>query len=202
MKIYRIFFTIIFMVSLLLRCSSASKIAKPSYDREIPVNILGERGIVPINSHYKGMYPYLLSYLFYNENNTYNKIAGDFFNLKHSRIGQLNIMPGYWKDFGDIKKCLIVLIAMTDSSTASLKNVPTTVKSSKYGFLVKRKFDNPDEINISQQRQLFIKNLDVDNDWDILEKVEDDVITVTIGEQSYTFINPEFAIEKDSSNNY
>ncbi|SDB23429.1 hypothetical protein SAMN03097699_0223 [Flavobacteriaceae bacterium MAR_2010_188] len=201
MKFYNRWFWIVSIWILLIGCGSSSNLNKPDYKKEIPINVLGERGIIPINSHYKGMYPYLLSYVFYNDNNSFNKIQGDFYNLKHSKSGQVNIMPGYWKEYGDIKKSFIVVIAMTDSSTASLKNLPTSVKSSKYGFLVQREFNKPNEFDIRQQRQLFIKNLDVENDWDILEKVEDDVITVTIGEQSYTFINPEFAIEQESSKN-
>ncbi len=161
---------------------------------EIPIEILNKKGIVTHSRNYKSQYPRLLPYLLYNENNVFNNFAGDFVNVKNDELSNLNLMVEYDREFGNYKNSLIVLIAKSDNSIGSLQKIPISVKSSKYGNFSKA-YLKDDKINKSQQRILFVRKIKINNDFDILDKVYDDVITVTIGEQNYNFLNPEFEIK-------
>ena len=46
-----------------------------------------------------------------------------------------------------------------------------------------------------QQRILFTKEIEINNDFEIIDKIYDDVITVTIGDQNYKFLNPELELK-------
>jgi hypothetical protein len=181
----------------LTACSSSSKLiepeSKPEFKPEIPVEILNQRGIAYINSKYKRDYFEIMPYLFYNENNTFNGTQGDFYNVTYKNSSNLNIMVGYWEKYGDHKNVLVVFIALTDSSTLPLKGMPITVESSKHGKFINEKLRNTKLYRV-QQRVLFVKELQLENRYDILDKMIDDVITVTIDGEIYHFLNPELEL--------
>ena len=110
------------------------------YKPEIAIDTLYKKGIVPMNKNYKKDYPKLLSYLFLNENDTFNGIKGDFFNVDFKDKSNLNIMVAYFEAYGKYKNALIVLISLSSTSTNSINNLSTSVKSSKHGDL-KQVFD-------------------------------------------------------------
>ena len=175
-------------------CSSSSKLIAPVVKPEIPLDILNKKGIAVYSPKYKQYYFKLLTYLFYNRNDTFNEFNGDFINVKHGELSNLNVMVGYWSSYGQHKTSLIVLLSMTESSKSSLRNASITVNSSKHGVFLKQDLINT-RINNSQQRLLFVKKLILENEYDIINKVYDDVITITIGEQQYTFLNPELELD-------
>ncbi|MDC6350096.1 hypothetical protein PP178_00910 [Zeaxanthinibacter sp. PT1] len=177
----------------LVSCSSKSNVIRPAHLPEIPTAQLNQRGIAAINPEYKRNYFTLLPYLFYNRDGSFNELQGDFYNLKYGASSNVNIMPGYWKDYGSYKNVLVVLIALSNSSTQPINNVPIKVVSSKNGAFKKGKLGYSAH-NKSQQRILFIRELNLMNQYDILEKVNDDVITVSIGEVDYEFLNPELQL--------
>ena len=178
-------------------CSSNYKTFKPKREikPEIPIKILNKKGIVAHSKKYKSQYPRLLPYLLYNENNVFNNFKGDFMNVKNNEVSNINLMVEYVREYGNYKNSLIVLIAKWDNTIGSLKRIPISVKSSKYGDFSKT-YLRDDEIDRSQQRILFTRQIHINNDFDILDKIYSDVITVTIGEQKYNFLNPEFEIFK------
>ncbi|TDQ32220.1 hypothetical protein [Zeaxanthinibacter enoshimensis] len=174
-------------------CSSSSQIVLDEIEPEIPLNVLHKNGIAAMNPDYKGNYFNLLPYLFYNKGNTFNEIQGDFYNLDYMATSDINIMTGFWKKYDGYKNALIVLIALSSTSTHLNHEVPIQVVSSKNGPLKRgRVFRNA--INKSQQRILFVKELELENTHDVLKKIDDDVISVRIGEQVYEFLNPEFQL--------
>jgi hypothetical protein len=177
-------------------CSSNYKTFKPKREikPEIPIKILNKKGIVAHSKKYKSQYPRLLPYLLYNENNVFNNFKGDFMNVKNNEVSNINLMVEYVREYFNYKNSLIVLIAKSDNSIGSLKRIPISVKSSKYGDFSKT-YLRDDEIDRSQQRILFTRQIHINNDFDILDKIYGDVITVTIGEQKYNFLNPEFEIK-------
>lgn len=180
---------------IVISCSSTSQLPKPKIQSEIPASKLNSNGIAAINSTYKKSYFRLLPYLFFNESGTFNEIQGDFYNVKFNTNSNLNIMPGFWSDYGKYQNSLIVLIAMSGSSTLPIKDIPISVESSKHGVFEKKKLIGNSHINKSQQRVLFVKKLELENRFDVLNKINDDVITVNIGGQIYTFLNPEITLD-------
>ncbi|WP_145758334.1 hypothetical protein [Sediminicola sp. YIK13] len=180
---------------LVVSCSSISQLPRPEIQSEILSSKLNSNGIAAINPNYKKSYFRLLPYLFFNESGTFNEIQGDFYNVKFNVNSNLNIMPGFWSDYGNYQNSLIVLIAMSGSSTLPIKDTPISVESSKHGVFEKKKLIGNSQINKSQQRVLFVKKLELENPFDILNKINDDVITVKIGGQVYTFLNPEIKLD-------
>jgi hypothetical protein len=169
---------------------NCNKITTSDIKPEINPKILNEKGIVGYNANYKKNYFRLLPYFFYNGNGTFNEILGDSYNVDYLIDYDINIMPGFWSEYGEYKNVLLVLISKANSKNLQLKNIPISVKSSKHGMfeagdLTKSGF------NENQQGVLFIKKLELQNKYDILNKIYDDVITVTIGGQIYKFLNPE-----------
>lgn len=186
----------IFLITFFLSCSSSSKLAKFKIKPEIPIAKLNEKGIAVINPNYKRNYYRILPYLFYNSNEVFNEVKGDFYNVKYNLSSNLNIMSGFWSEYGEYKNSLIVLIGMSNSSTIPLKGIPITVKSSKHGvFEKKTKLWGNNITNQIQQRVLFVKKLELNKKYDVINKVFDDVITVKIGEQIYEFLNPEMELK-------
>lgn len=188
---------LIFTISLLFltACSSSSKIIKPEFKPEFSIDILSKKGIAAIYPDYKKNYFKVFPYLFYNEQNTFNEIQGDFYNVTYKINDNLNILTGYQRRYRKYKNVLIVLIALSDSSKLPLNKLPISVESSKHGSFTKSKLGYS-AYNQKQQRVLFIKKLALKNKYDILNKIYDDVITVTIGGQVYTFLNPELELNQ------
>lgn len=167
--------------------------SKPTVSLEIPIETLHKKGIVPIITNYKVSYFKVMPYLFYNEQDTFNELQGDFYNVDHSAMKDINIMVGYWKKYGDEQHSLIVLLSLSKSSVPALKDTPIKVESSKHGIFENRLLEQSG-FNKSQQRQLFVKKLNLENDQDAINKVFDDVSTITVGNQKYTFLNPELKL--------
>lgn len=189
---------VLYLILILLladSCSSTSKLPRPEIQSEILSSKLNANGIAAINPSYKQSYFKLLPYLFLNEGGTFNEIQGDFYNVKFNVNSNLNIMPGFWSDYGNYQNSLIVLIAMSETSTLPIKDIPISVESSKHGVFEKNKLIGNNQINKSQQRVLFVKKLELENQFDVLNKINDDVITVEIGGQVYKFLNPEIKLE-------
>lgn len=180
---------------IVISCSSTSQLPRPEIQSEIPASKLNSNGIAAINPNYKNSYFRLLPYLFFNESSTFNEIQGDFYNVKFKANSNLNIMPGFRSEYGNYKNSLIVLIAMSETSTLPIKDIPISVESSKNGAFKQEKLIGNNQINKSQQRVLFVKKLELENRFDVLNKINDDVITVKIGEQTYTFLNPEIKLD-------
>lgn len=185
---------IIFSLVLFFACSSSSKIKRPKIKREIPIEVLHERGIAPMHEKYKSNYFEVFSYFLYNKNDVFNEIQGDFFNVKYKEISNLNIMVAYFRKFGEKKQVLEVLLALTETSKLPLKDVPISVESSKHGSFISDEVSD-DEINRTQQRRSFIKELNLENKYDVVNKIKDDVITVTVDGQIYLFLNPELELD-------
>ncbi len=138
-----------------------------------------------------------MPYLFFNKNGTFNEIQGDFYNVKFNINSDINVMSGYWREYGNYKHSLIVLIAMSSKSSIPLKGIPISVESSKNGFFEKAEPIGNSEANRIQQRVLFVKRLDLKNPYDVLNKIHDDVITVKVGAQVYEFLTPELSLNKN-----
>ena len=183
---------------LYLSCSSSSKLnisaVRPEISPEIPITKLSEKGIAVIHPNYKNNYYSLMPYLFWNGDGNFNTIQGDFYNVKYGNNSDINIMTGFWGDYGVYKNALVILIALSNSSSEPINNISIAVQSSKNGEFNKRK-PRYNDYNKLQQRVLFINELELANEYSILEKLEDDIITVKIGEQIYEFINPELELK-------
>ena len=187
------FTQILVIITLLISCSSTKNV-KPTITPEIDYKTLTERGIAPMHPKYKNSYFRILGYLFYNENDTFNTIQGDFFNVKHKNLGNLNLMVGFWKKYGKDKNLLDVSLAQSETSKPLLQKLEVKVSSSKHGdFKIGAAGD--DEISIKQQRRLYLNNLNIKDNQDLLNQIFDDVITVTIRNETYTFLNPQLQLE-------
>tara|TARA_R110001592_G_scaffold156791_3_gene387464 strand:+ start:5435 stop:5884 length:450 start_codon:yes stop_codon:yes gene_type:complete len=138
----RTFATFLILV-LYLSCSSSSKLNKsatrPEISPEIPITKLSEKGIAAINPNYKNNYYSLMPYLFWNGDGNFNTIQGDFYNVKYGNNSDINIMTGFWGDYGVYKNALVILIALSNSSSEPINNISIAVQSSKNGEFNKRK---------------------------------------------------------------
>ncbi|MFD2585340.1 hypothetical protein ACFSQJ_00250 [Croceitalea marina] len=182
---------------LFISCQSSSKLPRPIIKPEIPISRLNENAIATISPNYKDSYFRLLPYLFFNANGTFNEIQGDFYNVKFNTSSNINIMPGFWRDYGDYKNSIIVLIALSETSSIPIKDIYISVESSKNGVFIREKINEGhklDYISRSQQRVLFFKELSLENQYDVLNKINDDVLTVKVGEQVYKFLTPELEL--------
>jgi hypothetical protein len=178
-----------------LSCSSSKSFinSKEKVKPEIRIKVLNKNGMTPIREDYKNRYPIRLPYLVFDENKSFNGIRGDFYNMKHYKLTDVNIIAGYWKKSGDYKNVLVVLIAMSNASTSSLNELQVIVESSNFGVFMKGELPNT-ELNKRQQRMVFLNKIELQNDSEIIEKVVDDIITVNIGGQLFKFVNPEIEV--------
>jgi hypothetical protein len=188
---------LLYLILLLVTsCSSTTKLTRPEIQPEILSSKLNANGITAIKPNYKQSYFRILPYLFLNKSETFNEIQGDFYNVKFNVNSNLNIMPGFWQDYGNYHNSLIVLIAMSGTSKLPLKNIPISVESSKHGVFEQKKLIVNNQFYKRYQRVLFVKKLELENRFfDVLNKINDDVITVKIGGQIYTFLNPEIKLD-------
>jgi len=176
-------------------CSSGSKAVVPEVSPEVPISVLNKNGIATINENYKRNYFRILPYLFYNKADAFNEIQGDFYNVKYYKVSNINIMVGFWSEYEKYKNSLVVLITLTNTSSLPIKDVSISVSSSKNGYFKKGSLDGKTKIERIQQRVLFVNELELENKLSVLDKIDDDVITVTINGQDYVFLNPEMKLE-------
>ncbi|WP_224491543.1 hypothetical protein [Robertkochia flava] len=181
----------------LLSCAGKPKLKEAAFSPEIPLSTLNEKGIAAYRENYKSSYYDILPYLYYNEKGRFNGIQGDFYNLKFHPNSDLNVMPGFFGKIGKHRNALVVLISLSATSSLSLKDVPVSVSSLNHG-----EFSRSEElwgiagVNKDQQRILFLKPLELQDKYDVLNKVKDDVITVTVDGEKYVFLNPEVHFEE------
>ena len=187
--------TTILMVLILISCASGVAVSKPVINPEIAIEELHKKGIVPISAGYKQSYFSVLPYLFVNEGDTFNIINGDCFNVKFGDNTNYNIKVGYWKKYEGFENVQVVLISMSENSKIPLKEQEVIVNSSKHGAFRKVELNQKDYWNKTQQRILLINPIPLQNEYDILKKIYDDVITVSVSDQKYTFVNPELVLE-------
>ncbi|RZS93633.1 hypothetical protein [Aquimarina brevivitae] len=177
-----------------ISCGVKPKQAKPAYNNELSQEQLLAKGIVPISAKYKNSYFRVFPYLFYNKGNAFNSIAGDFFNVKY-KTSNFNIMVGFYKKYEGYENVQVVLVSMSENSKIPLKDQVLSATSSKHGDFSLVKLDQKNYYIRTLQQVLLINPLVINNDADILDKLYDDVITVTISDQEYTFLNPELKLE-------
>ena len=187
--------TTILLVLILISCASGVAVSKPIINPEIAIEELHKKGIVPMRKRYKKPYFDIMHYLLYNENDVFNSIGGDFFNVKFKDNTNYNIMVGYWKKYEGFENAQVVLVSMSENSKIPLKDQEVVVNSSKHGTFKKIDLNQKDYWNKTQQRILFINSISLQNEYEILKKIYDDVITVTISDQKYMFLNPELVLE-------
>lgn len=167
---------------------------KPNYLPEIPLEELYNRGIVPYNSSYKSNYYRIMPYLYYNSGNNFREIKGDFISLKHPIHEEVNLMVGFFSRYGNYRNVLQALIWVKSTNKEGLKNIEIEVQSSKHGQLqfTPRK-QNPNRPKFSEDF-LYTRQIKLNRPSDILEKIKDDVITITIDGQKYELLNPEIQL--------
>jgi hypothetical protein len=188
------FFLLLVLIS---GCSGVNQIPPPEISPEISQTKLNQHKIVSFNPNYKGSYFRLLPYLYNNSNNTFNQIQGDYYNIDLHIHSSVNIMPGYFREYGkyrELKNVLVVQIMMGYPSKFSLNSLPISVSSSKHGYFKRNELYDL-QINHIQQEALYVKKLEIANEYDVLEKVRNDTITVTIGGQVFEFLNPEIELD-------
>jgi hypothetical protein len=182
------------LLTIIYACASGSKIPRPVVEPEISEDILKRNNLVTYQPAYKRHYFKILPYLYKNSNKTFNEIQGDFYNIDYQIVSNLNISPGYFRESGELKNILSVMIALSNTSTLPLNGVPISVESSKHGIFRKKELEDG-EFNRKQQRVLFVKELELTHRYDVLNKVKGDTITVTIGGQIFEFLSPEIELK-------
>ncbi|THD65860.1 hypothetical protein E7Z59_14870 [Robertkochia marina] len=177
----------------LLSCSGSRNSRSPEIKEEIPLSVLNAKGIAAYSENYKQSYFHILPYLFFNEKDQFIKTQGDYYHLKYPSNQQINIMPGYFREYRNYRRVLIVLISNDHPvSNIPLRDLPITVTSGKFGDLSRGKLWGSKKINEQSQSILFYKELDIKDNAALLEQISEDVITVKIENETYLFLNPEY----------
>lgn len=185
-----LWFSTLFVLSLQINAQTEN-VVRP----EIPLEILNENGLVVFQKDYKSRYPKFLPYFFLNQNNVFNGVRGDFVNVSHPTLKNINITVNYYESYGKYKNALTLLIALSETSKKHLSKTPILVKSENSGLFRKVNLKH-DRINRVQQRTLFVLELSLNNPLEIIEKVKDDFVTLTVGSEKYIFLNPEITIDQ------
>lgn len=160
----------------------------------IPIDTLLARGIIPYNIDYKGNYPRIMPYLYYNTGGTFNEIQGDCINVDYGENSDMNLMVGFFNKYGEYKNVLVVLVAKSANSKHSMSDIPVFAESSQFGKFEKGNFWGKSKYNKLQERVIFVKQLNPKHPTQIYPLLADDVIRVHIGGQVYTFISPEVVL--------
>lgn len=190
-------FLLILVFVALISCGSKRNTNIPKHSPEIPTEALRKKGIVPINDHYKSNYYRLLPYLYYNGRSDFKRIKGDYYSMLHPIHKEVNITAGFWQEYGKLSNVLITSVWVEGYSQEALDSLQIQVYSSKHGFLklspMKR---NPNRHTLFEEL-FFTKNIELDERSDILDKIHDDVITVSVSGYKYELLNPELELDKN-----
>jgi len=181
----------------LLSCSSQKINNNNSkYAPEISSEILQEQQIVPINDHYKSNYYKLLPYLYYNGRSDFKRIKGDYYSMSHHIHKEVNIMAGFWDDYGGHKNVLVASVWVEGFNEEALDTLQIQVHSSKHGFLkITPKKRNPNRHTFFKEL-CFTKVIELEERADILNKINDDVIIVSVNGYKYELLTPEIRLDK------
>ncbi|MBL7472926.1 hypothetical protein [Robertkochia sediminum] len=189
------------LVFLLVSCSGNKVLSNYAIKPEVPLSALNARGIAAMSPNYKSSYYHLVPYLYYNEKGRFNEVQGDFYNLTFKDSTDINISVSYFRKYGKHRKVLKVLIALSETSSIPIADLPVEVTSRKHGdFLRSDRLWGNARINKEQERMLFVKPLEVHDKYDVLNQVRDDAIIVSIDGERYVFLNPELETDFEASN--
>ncbi|NNJ89006.1 MAG: hypothetical protein HKP53_06360 [Eudoraea sp.] len=131
----------------------------------------------------------MITYSYNNIRNDFNKMWGDFMNVKYQAISNLNVACVYYRSFGNLKN--VITIEVRKSPTSKWKTDTYKIKavSSKYG-----EFNKIEEIQVENRKysypHLYIKELQFDEKWDVLNLIKNDTVTLFVENQNYEFISP------------
>lgn len=181
---------LVFLTIVLTSCGTQQTTLFRSIAPALSEAQLTAQGLQPIRPDYKSKYPKLLPYLLDNTQAVFNEVQGGFYNLKHPQLSDINIMIGYWKNYGGQKNVIVVLLAMTTTSKGSLNNQEIKIQCASTPHL-RGVHNMPNSYNGVQERRTFLLDVDVPKGTSILNKLKNDTVQVTIGDQSYTFRSPE-----------
>lgn len=117
--------------------------------------------------------------------------------MLHPIHKEVNITAGFWQEYGKLSNVLITSVWVEGYSQEALDSLQIQVYSSKHGFLklspMKR---NPNRHTLFEEL-FFTKNIELDERSDILDKIHDDVITVSVSGYKYELLNPELELDKN-----
>ncbi|MBL4568175.1 MAG: hypothetical protein JKY69_00335 [Flavobacteriaceae bacterium] len=141
--------------------------------------------IAPIKK-YKSRYIEWIPYLYNNVKGDYNKRISDFYNIKVKGFSNLNMTCSYYEN-AEKRNVLRVMLRKSSTSKNNIFKSNIHVVSKKHGKLseYQRKGGTHPWI-------LFIKEIQLDKANDIIHKIKNDTITITINGEQFEFISPEF----------
>ena len=178
-----------------MACSPSKAPVKAKTHHEIPIETLLSRGIVPYNAQYKSRYYDLLPYLFYNAGDDFIEIKGDYYSLKHPIHNQVNIMVGFWADYGKYKNVLLAYVWVNSPNQTAADTSSVQVSSSKHGLLLTTPWKKSPYRTGFRKELFFTKQIELAYKAEIIDKLYDDVITVTVDGHKYQLLNPEFKLD-------
>lgn len=184
---------IILLISSASCSSSISSLQAPEgyiIKPELSKRKLKERGLVSLSKGYKSRYYSYIPYLLSNVNDEYLEKQSDYYNIKVDTFDNLNMVCAYHNinRFGPSLSCGI---STTNTTKNELKKATILAKSSSLGSL-KIHTIIVDSIHSYPIRIGFKKEVSIQNPSDILKLIKNDTITITINNQNFFFVSPEF----------
>lgn len=153
---------------------------------------LQENNIIPPNNNYKSRYYSFLPYLYDNGNNDFISIRGDYYSAKHPKYRSINITCGFRKEYGELRNVLKSNIWINSRSKTDFNDLNIQVESSKHGKMRPTLFKRNDSRNPDYNIEyIFHTEIAIDSSSQIIEKVKDDYITITVDGYKYEMLNPE-----------
>jgi hypothetical protein len=184
MKIVKRITILIIILFSISNCSTTKKRLELSKEE------LKNLNYISLHKKYKFMYPKLFPYLYNNSKNNFSYLIGDFYNVKLSNGDNLNLLCNLHnkKKNNNSIKCMI---RKTSTSKIDLFKSNISIKSSKNGEFTKKTLLNKNRSFITHPAIEFIKELNVEKPKDIINKIRNDTIIITINNQIFEFISPE-----------
>lgn len=171
----------------LFSCNVQKNINVQNHLPQISTKKLLQNNIIPPNSHYKSRYYSMLPYLFYNG-------KGDYFSLKHPIYEEVNIMIGYWEELGEYRNILLAVVWVKSKTQYDLTNLDINVVSSKHGLMIPKYRHRDRDSNFNNEIAYTVK-IPLEYERQIIDKVNDDVVTITVNGYKYEMLNPELKLD-------
>jgi hypothetical protein len=182
---------LLLFLTLFYACAIKNKteISKKLYS--IPTNLTSKEDIIDKSSNFIRHPNSGIHYLYNNKSDNFIKIKGDYFSTSHPKFKEINIIVGFQKKYRDFKNVLYTQIWVKSKEKVDLKKLIIQVKSSKFGEIKSTPIERNSHRDPNLNTELMFKTeILLDNGKQVLEKIYNDNLTITINGYLYEFKSP------------
>ena len=183
--------SLLFLLILTCSCTTNKSIVKSTHIPQEQTNKILKMEIISMSKHFKTQNYEVLPYLYYNKQGDYNKIKGDYFSLRHPKYEEVNLLVGFWKNYGNSENILKAQVWVKSNTKSTFNKLDIEVASLKHGkMLVTPMNRNTHRSKKSNKELSFVIKLSINNNQQLVDKISGDAITITVDGYKYTMLNP------------